>query len=242
MKNRHENTRGSKHGAAGGESGDLKPLESERAPELEPIPGREATPADAERAADDMCAEEQAMNSTDLMRRLDEAVAQAEKNKDLYMRTLADLDTYRRKVQREKQELAKFAVQPLVEELIPSVDHLEMAIAAARDSDDAKNLLKGVEMVCSQIKRGSRELRRRGNRGRGRGFRPEFSGMRRPRPERHRAGKQGHKGDAFGLQDSRQARPSGERGGLERKGRKVGLWPRISTKFWALKRRRRPRK
>ena len=133
MKNRHENTRGSKHGAAGGESGDLKPLESERAPELEPIPGREATPADAER--------------------LDEAVAQAEKNKDLYMRTLADLDTYRRKVQREKQELAKFAVQPLVEELIPSVDHLEMAIAAARDSDDAKNLLKGVEMVCSQIKR-----------------------------------------------------------------------------------------
>ena len=140
MKNRHENTRGSKHGAAGGESGDLKPLESERAPELEPIPGREATPADAERAADDMC-------------RLDEALAQAEKNKDLYMRTLADLDTYRRKVQREKQELAKFAVQPLVEELIPSVDHLEMAIAAARDSDDAKNLLKGVEMVCSQIKR-----------------------------------------------------------------------------------------
>ena len=69
------------------------------------------------------------------------------------MRTLADLDTYRRKVQREKQELAKFAVQPLVEELIPSVDHLEMAIAAARESDDAKNLLKGVEMVCSQIKR-----------------------------------------------------------------------------------------
>ena len=140
MKNRHENTHGSKRGAAGGESDNLKPLEPARAPELEPIPGREATPVDAERAADDMCAEEQAMNSTDLMRRLDEAVAQAEKNKDLYMRTLADLDTYRRKVQREKQELAKFAVQPLVEELIPSVDH-------------AKNLLKGVEMVCSQIKR-----------------------------------------------------------------------------------------
>ena len=149
MKNRHENTHGSKRGAAGGESDNLKPLEPARAPELEPIPGREATPVDAERAADDMCAEEQAMNSTDLMRRLDEAVAQAEKNKDLYMRTLADLDTYRRKVQREKQELAKFAVQPLVEELIPSVDHLEMAIAAARESDDAKNLL-GVEEIAGE--------------------------------------------------------------------------------------------
>ena len=69
------------------------------------------------------------------------------------MHTLADLDTYRRKVQREKQELAQFAVQPLVEELIPSVDHLEMAIAAARASADSKNLLQGVEMVCSQIKK-----------------------------------------------------------------------------------------
>lgn len=131
----------------------LKPLESAQAPELEAIPEREATAVDCERAADDMCAEEQAMNVTDVMRRLDEAVAQAEKNKDLYMRTLADLDTYRRKVQREKQELAKFAVQPLIEELIPSVDHLEMAIEAAKDSKDSKNLLKGVEMVCAQIKK-----------------------------------------------------------------------------------------
>ena len=44
-------------------------------------------------------------------------------------------------------------MQPLVEELIPSVDHLEMAIAAAKGSEDAKSLLQGVEMVCSQIKR-----------------------------------------------------------------------------------------
>ena len=153
MKHKHENNRGANEDSAELGKEGLKPLESARAPELEPIPGREATETDAERAADDMCAEEQAMNATDLMRRLDDAVAQAEKNKDLYMRTLADLDTYRRKVQREKQELAKFAVQPLIEELIPSVDHLERAIEAAKTSNDARTLLQGVEMVYSQIKK-----------------------------------------------------------------------------------------
>ena len=150
MKNKHENQHCQKHG---NQEDNLKPLESVVDEKLDPIPPHQPDAADAERAADDMCAEEQAMNATDLMRRLDDAVAQAEKKKDLYMHTLADLDTYRRKVQREKQELAQFAVQPLIEELIPSVDHLEMAIAAARASADSKNLLQGVEMVCAQIKK-----------------------------------------------------------------------------------------
>ncbi len=110
-------------------------------------------PPTAESAADNLATEEQAMNMTDLLNRLDEATLQAEKNKDLYLRTVADLDTYRRKVQREKQELAKFALQPLVEELLPSVDHLEMAIEASKGADECKSLFVGVEMVCSQIKK-----------------------------------------------------------------------------------------
>ena len=93
------------------------------------------------------------MYKRQLLNRLDEATLQAEKNKDLYLRTVADLDTYRRKVQREKQELAKFALQPLVEELLPSVDHLEMAIEASKGADECKSLIVGVEMVCSQIKK-----------------------------------------------------------------------------------------
>ena len=108
-------------------------------------------PPTAESAADNLATEEQAMNMTDLLNRLDEATLQAEKNKDLYLRTVADLDTYRRKVQREKQELAKFALQPLVEELLPSVDHLEMAIEASKGADECKSLIVGVEMVRSQI-------------------------------------------------------------------------------------------
>ena len=113
-----------------------------------------AEPAlEAERAAADMCAEEQSLNAADSNGELDKVREEAAKNKDLYLRAVADLDTYRRKVQREKTELAKFALQPLIEELLPSIDHLDMAIEAAKNSDDSKNILMGVEMVSSQIKK-----------------------------------------------------------------------------------------
>lgn len=108
---------------------------------------------DAERVAADMCAEEQSLNTADSNGELDKVREEAAKNKDLYLRAVADLDTYRRKVQREKTELAKFALQPLIEELLPSIDHLDMAIEAAKNSDDSKNILMGVEMVSSQIKK-----------------------------------------------------------------------------------------
>lgn len=104
-------------------------------------------------AADGMCAEEQSMNIAELTTELDKAQAEAEKNKDLYLRAVADLDTYRRKVQREKQELSKFAMQPLIEELLPSIDHLELAIEAAKNTGNSKDILMGVEMVNSQIKK-----------------------------------------------------------------------------------------
>ena len=86
-------------------------------------------------------------------KKLEEALAAAEKNKDLYMRAVADLDTYKRKVQREKAELSKFALQPLVEELLPSLDHLDMAIQAANAVEGGKNIAMGVEMVRAQVKK-----------------------------------------------------------------------------------------
>ena len=53
MKHKHENNRGANEDSAELGKEGLKPLESARAPELEPIPGREATETDAERAADE---------------------------------------------------------------------------------------------------------------------------------------------------------------------------------------------
>lgn len=114
-----------------------------------------------QRLAEDMAMQEQQVDASltddvsqasESQSALEEALATAEKNKDLYMRAVADLDTYKRKVQREKAELAKFALQPLIEELLPSMDHLDMAIQAAYAVENGKNIALGVEMVRTQIK------------------------------------------------------------------------------------------
>ena len=107
---------------------------------------------DCQCEADCMANEEQSINISEIESELDKALASASENRDLYLRAVADLDTYRRKVQREKQELSKFALQPLIEELLPSIDHLDMAIQACTTPECA-NIKIGVEMVSTQIKK-----------------------------------------------------------------------------------------
>jgi molecular chaperone GrpE len=75
----------------------------------------------------------------------------AAKNRDLYLRTLADLDNYRKRVQREKDDLSRFANENLLRELLPVLDNLERAIEHARGDQGAGGILEGVEMTLNQL-------------------------------------------------------------------------------------------
>ncbi len=110
------------------------------------------------RATSDLCNEERQINTSQLMKKLDEATAEAEKNRDLYMRSVADLDTYRRKVRREKEELAKFALQPFLETLLPSLDNLDIALKAMSDSGEAAVWADGIVMVRKQLSKAFEEF------------------------------------------------------------------------------------
>lgn len=69
-----------------------------------------------------------------------------------YLRSVADLDNYRRRVQREKDELRQFAVADLVESLLPVLEHLGLAVASARQATDAATVVTGVSMVLEQFR------------------------------------------------------------------------------------------
>ena len=78
--------------------------------------------------------------------------AEAEKNWDLYLRERADLENFRRRAQREKEDLSRFANENIIKEIIPVVDNLERAVAHARqESGDTEGLLQGVEMTLSMF-------------------------------------------------------------------------------------------
>jgi molecular chaperone GrpE len=80
--------------------------------------------------------------------------AEAQKNWDLYLRARADLENYRKRAQREKEDLSRFANENLLREILPVVDNLERALEHARQGDGGNGgLLQGVEMTLGQFQR-----------------------------------------------------------------------------------------
>ena len=81
------------------------------------------------------------------------AKAEAAANLDRYMRSVADLENFRRRTVREKDELRLFASSRVLEDLLPVLDNLGLAVMAAKQPGaDAKSLAGGVDMVLSQLK------------------------------------------------------------------------------------------
>ena len=87
---------------------------------------------------------------------LEEQLAAAKKeaagNYDRYVRALADLENFRRRVAREKEELRQFASASLLEGLLPILGNLQLGLAAARQQTDPKTVVDGVAMVLEQLK------------------------------------------------------------------------------------------
>jgi len=65
-----------------------------------------------------------------------------------FLRATADLDNYKKRAAREKDDLQKFAAEKLVKDLLPAVDNLERALAAAPPGDA---LSGGVRMVLKLL-------------------------------------------------------------------------------------------
>lgn len=69
-----------------------------------------------------------------------------------YLRAVADLDNFRRRAQREKDELRQFAILDLVENLLPVYEHLGLAVSSAKQATDPEVVVTGVSMVLEQFR------------------------------------------------------------------------------------------
>jgi molecular chaperone GrpE len=81
------------------------------------------------------------------------AKQEAAENYDRYVRSVADLDNFRRRTMREKDELRQFATARVLEDLLPVMDNLVLGLTAAKQPGaDLKALASGVELVLTQLK------------------------------------------------------------------------------------------
>jgi molecular chaperone GrpE len=67
--------------------------------------------------------------------------------KDRYMRTQADLENYKRRAVREKQDALRFGSENLLRDLLPVIDNLHRALAHAKQGREDDPILTGVELV-----------------------------------------------------------------------------------------------
>ncbi|HYO64654.1 MAG TPA: nucleotide exchange factor GrpE [Archangium sp.] len=63
------------------------------------------------------------------------------------LRATADLENYRKRAQKEKEEVQKFGSERLLKDFLPVVDNLDRALEAAQKSADFESLRTGVEMT-----------------------------------------------------------------------------------------------
>jgi molecular chaperone GrpE len=81
------------------------------------------------------------------------AKAEAAANLDKFLRTAADLENFRRRTVREKDELRVLATARVVEDILPALDNLALGLAAAKQPNaDLKSLVGGIDMVLAQLR------------------------------------------------------------------------------------------
>ena len=128
--------------------------------QLKTDPSQDTTaPADESGAAGQPAADSPASGGSDA---LDALRREKDALQDRLLRTAAEFDNFRKRVDRERRELAEYASADVLAELLPIVDNLERALQApAAGGDDA--FRKGVELILKQMldllkKRGVRPI------------------------------------------------------------------------------------
>jgi molecular chaperone GrpE len=90
----------------------------------------------------------------DAIGELEERLAQLEAERDEHLndlkRVAADFENYRKRVARDQESLVARAHERLVKELLPVLDDLERALAAAEEHEEAK-LEEGVRLVHKEL-------------------------------------------------------------------------------------------
>jgi molecular chaperone GrpE len=88
-----------------------------------------------------------------LLAQLDAALADAAKYKDQCLRSMADLDNFRRRAARDKEDTRRAAAAALLEDLLPALDNLRLGLQSAMQAHpEAKAVIDGIKLVADQLR------------------------------------------------------------------------------------------
>ena len=85
----------------------------------------------------------------DLNRIIEEKQKEIDEYKNRWLRAQADFENYRKRTQRDIQDIYLYAGEELVKDILPVLDNFERALDSVQEKDDA--LYRGVELIYQQF-------------------------------------------------------------------------------------------
>lgn len=85
-------------------------------------------------------------------RLLETALKERDEYRDQFMRALADLQNFRRRVAKESEETRKYATAELVRQLLPVLDNFERSLAFLASGASTEAVLEGLRAVDRQLR------------------------------------------------------------------------------------------
>jgi len=87
------------------------------------------------------------------MSELEKAQSEVAEMKARYLRAVADMENYRKRMAREKQDIIRSAAGGVIESLLPVLDNMKLGLQAAENHPEAKDVTIGFKMVDDQLKK-----------------------------------------------------------------------------------------
>jgi molecular chaperone GrpE len=92
--------------------------------------------------------------AAELRTRLETKEKEAAENHDRYMRAMAELDNYKKRAARDKEDAIKYGNEKLIKDILPILDSLDRAIHQSSDLSVRNNFeafQQGLELIHTQI-------------------------------------------------------------------------------------------
>ena len=83
----------------------------------------------------------------ELEKKVEELEGKVAKEKDDYIRLMAEFDNFRRRTSQEKLELVSVAAMDTIKGLLPVLDDCERALNVLKESDDSAAAKEGTELI-----------------------------------------------------------------------------------------------
>lgn len=126
-------------------------MEEEKDLEVQNKEEESAKVEEKERGISGVCVEveEEKLDVANLIEEIENLKRKCEEYKENWIRTSADFDNYRKRIQKEREEYIEYGNENILRDLLGIVDNLERALnyIKSQSSNDYQSLLNGVELI-----------------------------------------------------------------------------------------------